>query len=120
MNTKRIVIIGGGPTGLGAAYRLHELGYDNWTLYEKHDYVGGHASSHVDAHGFVWDEGGHVIFSHYPYFDKLIDDMLGQAENQLDSRELDREGRIVDTLSLPEQLAVFAEISSGELFVRRG
>jgi protoporphyrinogen oxidase len=83
MNTKRIVIIGGGPTGLGAAYRLQELGYDNWTLYEKHDYVGGHASSHVDARGFVWDEGGHVIFSHYPYFDKLIDDMLGQAENQL-------------------------------------
>ncbi len=83
MNTKRIVIIGGGPTGLGAAYRLHELGYENWVLYEKSSYVGGHASSHVDEHGFVWDEGGHVIFSHYPYFDKLVDDMLGKEENQL-------------------------------------
>ncbi len=83
MTSKKIVIIGGGPTGLGAAYRLHELGYDNWVLYEKYDYVGGHASSHVDAHGFVWDEGGHVIFSHYPYFDKLVDDMLGKEENQL-------------------------------------
>ena len=83
MNQKKIVIIGAGPTGLGAAYRLHELNYDNWVLYEKSDYVGGHASSHVDAHGFVWDEGGHVIFSHYPYFDKLVDEMLGQAENQL-------------------------------------
>src|ERR1035438_6759123 len=83
MNSKRIVIIGGGPTGLGAAYRLHELGYENWTLYEKSDYVGGHACSHVDAHGFVWDECGHVIFSHYPYFDKLVDDMLGPDENQL-------------------------------------
>lgn len=83
MSEKKIVIIGAGPTGLGAAYRLHELGYENWVLYEKSDYVGGHASSHVDANGFVWDEGGHVIFSHYPYFDKLIDDMLGQAENQL-------------------------------------
>ena len=80
---KRIVIIGGGPTGLGAAYRLHELGYENWALYEKSDYVGGHACSHVDDHGFVWDEGGHVIFSHYPYFDKLVDDMLGPEENQL-------------------------------------
>ena len=83
MNNKRIVIIGAGPTGLGAAYRLHELGYDNWVIYEKSDYVGGHSSSHVDAHGFVWDEGGHVIFSHYPYFDKLVDQMLGKAENQL-------------------------------------
>src|ERR1035437_554357 len=83
MNSKRIVIIGGGPTGLGAAYRLHELGYENWVLYEKSSYVGGHASSHVDKHGFVWDEGGHVIFSHYPYFDKLVDDMLGKEENQL-------------------------------------
>jgi protoporphyrinogen oxidase len=83
MISKKIVIIGGGPTGLGAAYRLHELGYDNWVLYEKYDYVGGHASSHVDEHGFVWDEGGHVIFSHYPYFDKLVDDMLGKEENQL-------------------------------------
>jgi protoporphyrinogen oxidase len=71
------------PTGLAAAYRLHELGYENWTLYEKSDYVGGHACSHVDDHGFVWDEGGHVIFSHYPYFDKLVDDMLGPEENQL-------------------------------------
>lgn len=83
MNQKKIVIIGAGPTGLGAAYRLNELGYDNWALYEKADYVGGHASSHVDAQGFVWDEGGHVIFSHYPYFDKLIDRMLGSEENQL-------------------------------------
>ena len=71
--SKRIVIIGGGPTGLGAAYRLHELGYDNWVLYEKTGDVGGHSTSHVDENGFVWDEGGHVIFSHYKYFDDLID-----------------------------------------------
>jgi protoporphyrinogen oxidase len=83
MNHKKIVIIGGGPTGMGAAYRLHELGYQNWVLYEKSEYVGGHSSSHVDGHGFVWDEGGHVIFSHYPYFDKLVDDMLGKEENRL-------------------------------------
>jgi protoporphyrinogen oxidase len=79
---KKIVVIGAGPTGLGAAYRLNELGYKNWVLYEKGDGVGGHSCSHVDPNGFVWDEGGHVIFSHYPYFDKLIDDMLGKEVHE--------------------------------------
>jgi len=77
MPDKKIIIIGAGPTGLAAAYRLHELGYENWILYEKSDHVGGHSASHVDDSGFVWDEGGHVIFSHYPYFDRLVDRMLG-------------------------------------------
>jgi protoporphyrinogen oxidase len=80
--SKKIVIIGAGPPGLGAAYRLHELGYDDWVLYEKSDDVGGHATSHVDKDGFVWDEGGHVIFSHYPYFDKLIDKVLGKEVHE--------------------------------------
>jgi len=82
MASKKIVIIGAGPTGLGAAYRLNELGYDSWVLYEKSDEVGGHSTSHIDAHGFVWDEGGHVIFSHYPYFDNLIDKMLGKEVHE--------------------------------------
>ena len=82
MDNKRIVIIGAGPTGLGAAYRLNELGYDNWIVYEKGEDVGGHSTSHVDNQGFVWDEGGHVIFSHYPYFDKLIDEVLGHEVHE--------------------------------------
>jgi protoporphyrinogen oxidase len=82
MASKKIVIIGAGPTGLGAAYRLHELGYDNWVLYEKSEDVGGHSTSHLDQHGFVWDEGGHVIFSHYPYFDQLVDKVLGKEVHE--------------------------------------
>ena len=82
MSGQRIIIIGAGPTGLGAGYRLHELGYENWALYEKSDDVGGHATSHVDRHGFVWDEGGHVIFSHYPYFDRIIDEALGHEVHE--------------------------------------
>jgi len=73
----RIVILGAGPTGLGAAYRLQELGHADWDIYEKSDHVGGLASSFTDDKGFTYDVGGHVLFSHYPYFDRLVEKMLG-------------------------------------------
>jgi protoporphyrinogen oxidase len=38
---KKIVIIGAGPTGLGAAYRLKELGYRNFQIYERSAHIGG-------------------------------------------------------------------------------
>jgi len=74
---KRIVILGAGPTGLGAAYRLQELGYHNWDIYEQHSYVGGLATSFTDDKGFTWDIGGHVLFSHYKYYDDLLDKLIG-------------------------------------------
>lgn len=74
---KKIVIIGAGPTGLGAAYRLQELGHKNWKIYEKQGHVGGLAASFVDSQGFTWDVGGHVMFSHYKYFDNLTATLLG-------------------------------------------
>ncbi len=78
MGDARIVILGAGPTGLGAAYRLQELGYRDWDIYEADDHVGGLASSYVDDAGFTWDLGGHVMFSHYEYFDRLVDKLLGE------------------------------------------
>jgi protoporphyrinogen oxidase len=68
----RILIVGAGPTGLGAAWRLQELGHSNWDLYEAGDHPGGLAASVVDDQGFTWDMGGHVLFSHYRYFDQLM------------------------------------------------
>ena len=85
----RIAIIGAGPTGLGAAYRLQELGYRDWVIYERNEFVGGLASSRTDAAGFTYDIGGHVMFSHYEYFDRLVDRMLGD-----DFRSLMRESWI--------------------------
>lgn len=75
---QRIVILGAGPTGLGAAYRLQELGYQDWDIYEQHDYVGGLATSFTDEHGFTYDIGGHVLFSHYQYYDALLEKLLGE------------------------------------------
>jgi protoporphyrinogen oxidase len=72
----RIVILGAGPTGLGAAHRLGELDYIDWEIFEATDHVGGLASSVADHQGFIWDHGGHVMFSHYDYFDRLVEDML--------------------------------------------
>jgi protoporphyrinogen oxidase len=73
---KRIVILGAGPTGLGAAHRLRELGCNNFVVYEKEGHAGGLASSFTDVNGFTWDIGGHVQFSHYKYFDGLLDNLL--------------------------------------------
>jgi protoporphyrinogen oxidase len=85
MNQK-IVIIGAGPAGLGAGYRLKELGYKNFQIYEKSNYLGGLASSHVDPQGFTWDIGGHVMFSHYEYYDQVFDRLMGD-DYQLNMRE---------------------------------
>ncbi len=74
----KILIVGGGPAGLGAAWRLREVGYPDWELLEKESCVGGLAASHLDASGFTWDLGGHVVFSHYDYFDALLDSLLEQ------------------------------------------
>jgi protoporphyrinogen oxidase len=77
LDQSRVLIIGAGPTGLGAAHRLCELGITNFTLFEKQAYAGGLAASFVDRAGFTWDVGGHVQFSHYAYFDELMDKLLG-------------------------------------------
>ncbi|HEY0396771.1 MAG TPA: FAD-dependent oxidoreductase [Acidimicrobiia bacterium] len=82
----RILIIGAGPTGLGAGYRLAELGYEDWDILEASDYVGGLATSFTDEAGFTYDIGGHVMFSHYGYYDDLVDRLMGG-----DYTELNRE-----------------------------
>ncbi|GJQ30756.1 MAG: amine oxidase [Phycisphaerae bacterium] len=82
----RIVIIGAGPTGLGAGYRLKELGHDNFLILERHGYVGGLAHSFTDPAGFTWDIGGHVMFSHYSYYDRCFERLMGD-EFTLNNRE---------------------------------
>ena len=72
-----ILIVGLGPTGLGAAWRLSAVGHQDWLACEAEGEAGGLAGSFIDEHGFTWDYGGHVQFSHYEYFDELMDDLLG-------------------------------------------
>lgn len=72
----RVIILGMGPTGLGAAYRLQELGVQDFSIIELAPRPGGLAASHVDEQGFTWDLGGHVQFSHYDYYDAVLDRAL--------------------------------------------
>lgn len=81
------LIIGAGPTGLGAAHRLRELGETDFLVLERNPHAGGLAASFRDDNGFTWDIGGHVVFSHYAYFDDLMDSLLGaeRLEHQRES-----------------------------------
>jgi protoporphyrinogen oxidase len=72
----RILILGAGPCGLGAAVKLQRCGERDFTVLEAGELPGGLARSFVDEQGFTWDIGGHVQFSHYEDFDDLMDEVL--------------------------------------------
>ena len=76
-SSRQIAVIGAGPCGLACGHELQRLGHDDWALYEREAHAGGHASSVVDPAGFTWDQGGHVVFSHFGDFDRLLDEVLG-------------------------------------------
>lgn len=94
MSVYDVVILGAGPTGyflllffilfsyslllgLGAATRFNQLRHDDWLLIESSSEAGGLACTDITSEGFLFDMGGHVIFSHYDYFDELLDAAVG-------------------------------------------
>ena len=70
----KIAVIGGGVSGLTAAYLLHN-DYD-LTLFEANDYVGGHTHTHeLEAEGRRWNiDSGFIVYNEktYPNFIKLL------------------------------------------------
>ena len=70
------LIIGGGPTGLSAAYH----GGADTILLERNPTVGGWCRSIEDA-GFTFDYAGHIMFSNDPYVLKLYDILLGDNQH---------------------------------------
>ncbi|OBT85337.1 hypothetical protein VE02_05983 [Pseudogymnoascus sp. 03VT05] len=76
-----ILIIGAGPTGLGAAKRLNQINGPSWLIVDANETPGGLASTDVTPEGFLYDVGGHVIFSHYKYFDDCIDEALPKEDD---------------------------------------
>ncbi|KAH9847065.1 UDP-galactopyranose mutase [Lenzites betulinus] len=74
-----VLVIGAGPTGLGAAKRLTQINGPSWLLVDSNAKPGGLASTDTTAEGFLYDVGGHVIFSHYKYFDDCLDEALSHS-----------------------------------------
>ncbi|WP_311197521.1 NAD(P)-binding protein [Rugamonas brunnea] len=70
------IVIGGGPTGLSAAYHA---GPGNLLL-ERNASVGGCCRSLHDG-GFTFDHAGHIMFSNDPYVQALYDKLLGDNQH---------------------------------------
>ena len=75
--TNGIVVLGAGLAGLAAGYRLNEMKYD-FNLYEKSNFIGGHASTHKLG-DFIFDDGPHVSFTKRPEIKKFLADSVNGA-----------------------------------------
>lgn len=76
-----VLVCGMGPTGLGAAKRLNQINGPSWMIIDRAEKAGGLAGTDVTPEGFLYDVGGHVIFSHYKYFDDCIDEALPKSDD---------------------------------------
>jgi len=72
---RKIAIVGMGPTGLGAYCQGKALLLD-CNIFEQKAQVGGLSASFIDDTDFTWDIGGHVLFSHFDYFDQAVEKAL--------------------------------------------
>lgn len=74
MNKKeRICIIGAGVSGLSTAYYLEEKGYENITVLEKENRVGGKCNS-IEYNGKVYEIGSILFFDHNHHMMELIEE----------------------------------------------
>jgi len=77
-NDVEVLVIGAGPTGIGAATRLQSHGRTSWLMVDATKQAGGNSRTDTTPEGFFFDQGGHVVFSHSKYFDELIDRAFGE------------------------------------------
>ena len=79
----KIAIIGAGISGLASTYILSKE--HTVTLYEKNDYLGGHANTFQvpEKHRILPVDTGFIVFNHinYPNLSKLFSDINVEIEN---------------------------------------
>jgi protoporphyrinogen oxidase len=71
----RVLVAGGGPAGLTAAYDLARRGIPS-TVFEKAELVGGHARTNT-FRGYRFDIGGHRFFTKIPEAQQIWEEVLG-------------------------------------------
>lgn len=79
----RIVILGGGLTGLSTAYHLEQQGFYNYKLFEKEAEVGGLCRS-VHQDGFTFDYTGHLLHCSDAYFEQFLHEIGREHFNTID------------------------------------
>jgi protoporphyrinogen oxidase len=72
----KVVVIGSGMAGMGAASRLRERGVAP-VVYDKNPFPGGHTASFRHDSGFVFDDGPHVAFTKNERLQKILADNVG-------------------------------------------
>lgn len=77
MDARRVIVVGAGPSGLTAAYRLRQAGCEVVVL-DRGDRPGGKLRTDTDQ-GFVMDAGAAIVPSSYARFRALADE-LGVAD----------------------------------------
>lgn len=77
-HARDVVVIGAGPAGLTAAYKLTERGLRT-TVFEADDVVGGLART-VKRDGWRFDIGGHRFFTKVPDVRQLWEEILGAED----------------------------------------
>ncbi|MFH1754038.1 MAG: NAD(P)-binding protein [Candidatus Omnitrophota bacterium] len=86
---KKITVLGGGPSGLAAAWQLVRLKQGQIALYEKGETIGGICGYHL-LNGYRLDYGPHKIYSVLP---GIMDEFRELGKDRL--REVKRKHRIV-------------------------
>ncbi len=105
MKHTKILILGGGLTGLSVAYHLEQAGLTDYVLAEKEPQAGGLCASH-SQNGFTYDFGGHLLHLHTPYGKALVKKLLKNNLARLKrSAWIDTENALVP---YPYQASLFA------------
>ncbi|XP_052188093.1 uncharacterized protein LOC127798517 [Diospyros lotus] len=106
----RVGIIGGGPSGLSAAYALNKLGYNNVTVIEKYHTVSGMCES-IDIEGKIYDLGGQVLAANSaPCIFNLAKE-TGSELVEMDAHKLaiiNRSGKYEDTQVADDYVSVIS------------